>query len=1791
MPRSPLTVLHLSDVQFGMNHRFAGAEAVGPDELYNTLLARVIEDLTSLRDEDNTRLRPDLLLLTGDLAERGRKSEFDDALQFVGGLTEFLGLGRNQVVLVPGNHDVNRHLCASYFESCAGNDERPEEPFWPKWSHFVSMFRQFYGDTPGVSMTADQPWSFFEVPNLEVVVAGLNSTMKESHRQEDHYGWVGEAQLHWFAGQLEPYRERGWWRFAAVHHNVRRAPVRDDENLRDEERFRARLGPLVHAIFHGHTHDGKLDWLNHKVPIFATGSAAVKADAQPPEIPNQYQVVQLWPNCFKRWTRTYVPAQLRWVGDTRASERGDSWLSMERLTFDLPPARPAGMAGNGEVALSVHHEIERPQDDLLGRIDRICRLRERNHAQIERLTVGRPPLEYLRVSAGDDLFQRVYAVGAIAGQVTVEQLDLFLRRVHQRYLEDDPGTRSILIATGIIPPSLLDAARRQHVDLVSLAEFQGLLDLRPYLAKQMAELATDSAYDPALYIPQRLQFEEGHELKEATDAVDAVWHWLQDPRGRFVVILGDNGTGKTFLLRQLARRIAADDPGIFPILIQMRSLERSHSLEELLSQHFGRLGMDFSPAKFRYMLEQGRVILLADGFDELAVRTTYHEAARQFDTLLQAGVGAAKVVITSRRQHFSSDEEAGMHVGTVGTVAGRKIGLLQPFDRGQIDEFLKRSCAGAEMASWRLKLIERVETLMGLSENPRLLRFVVDLPQGKLEDAAGGRGTVRLAEIYQLLLDRWLVNEEQRVALKVGSRNLTHDDRLRAATALALLLWEKASATASLAEIEEEAAEIVQTLKEGSLDPETAAFQIGSGTFFVRDERGRFSFVHQSILEWLVAREAACELAAGRGARMLLGREMSPLMVEFFCDLAGSDAAAAWARAALAALNTPEATQTNARQILRSLGEGVARFEATLAFIKGVFPESPAFTIDLYLASAQQMDIRRSMADSARLVTEEALSYGSRLPNELKADVALPPWEAELLTEMFAPRPLIFVQGVPGCGKTSTLSFLMAYCRRLPWKTGEGHFGYRHVILPIDLQDQPDDLKQIGEPGNQRQEQSLRLLAGLGDLLDRLLESTLSPQQLSVVVKRAFFRTDRELPATHMTQTAAIRRLMAVRLKGMQADQELIWKSVRSALKSGSVHDQVVAYFLLLQELANIQRLDQGRPLIVAIDGLDYFPQYLQLDLLRTLETVAYGAGERSLSIVVIGRLSTATRHSGTLDGLDAYRIHFQGPDPVDLVFFRLSTVLLNPRDADRWKNIPDSERDDLRRRMWYLWEQLVNPASQFSRLLSGLAGTNGRLGYRFARWWLTSPRLTHGRAAKDAAGEGLVEQPIVFALLLRFAQAVAREISVDEPIEQIDGWEELVADRFFRRLLGIMIDNFIVRTCDSQTGKLPHARALLGDRLREHLAGFMTDESAAYLRARANAPVAAAVYDACRVLTRDNSVERSRRLERALKEKERTLRGRLVRIVASDIFLAQGLCFWLIEGAVRGAAATSRGAAEGGFFELLPNQVRCFKRAPRPTRWESESILLSPDSRRTRSAINIFSADGKTLSPVALHVLCLLEDSEQGVEAIVVRNRLKAWGFDDHQTMQALSDMLDVDHRLIFATKAFGHGLEGWADSYQRIVISSAGSSYLKAVAARPAYIQWALLEPRALYEQLGGEGIEKLSKTMSGRLELVLKGLHLISADESDRLRKLSWVDFERSLSPLSWIFFPSLRRFIRDSSYLRGSKARGIGGKFLAFANELRAERVEAFGVFPEDWDYCLADAELEFREQFGSEQQEE
>jgi len=178
------------------------------------------------------------------------------------------------------------------------------------------------------------------------------------------------------------------------------------------------------------------------------------------------------------------------------------------------------------------------------------------------------------------------------------------------------------------PEELAEEAWRHGVRLVSFIEYQGILDLRACVERQTKRLAGDRVYPPGLYVPQRNTLLDGGDGPR-DDLLGEVMGWMRSPQGRFVLVLGDFGRGKTFLLHELARRMPEELPHLVPLLVELRALEKARGLDELVAQHLTAAGENrFDLPAFRYMLREGRVALLFDGFDELAFRVTYDRAAR-----------------------------------------------------------------------------------------------------------------------------------------------------------------------------------------------------------------------------------------------------------------------------------------------------------------------------------------------------------------------------------------------------------------------------------------------------------------------------------------------------------------------------------------------------------------------------------------------------------------------------------------------------------------------------------------------------------------------------------------------------------------------------------------------------------------------------------------------------------------------------------------------------------------------------------------------------------------------------------------------------------------------------------------------------------------------------------------------------------------------------------------------------------------------------------------------------------
>ncbi|WP_219463953.1 TIR domain-containing protein [Nonomuraea rhizosphaerae] len=827
--RESLSVLHVGGPRFGRALPDPG-EPFTPEDMQ----ARIWADLTSMYDRGMPR--PDLMVVSGDLTESGSLGQFGQATRFLTDLRLLIGLEPHRLVIVPGPRDVTKAAASAYFMTCEADDVAPQPPYWPKWRHFAGLFGEVYQGLDDRVFDGGQPWTLFEVPDLKVAVAGLNSTMAMSHLERDAYPMLGEAQAAWFAERLRPYEESGWLRLGAAGH--------PPAALRDAPAYERLLARRLNLLFQG------------------AGEAAEGAVAAPRS--GHHQVVEISAGGMRVW----LPE------GERPERVAGEWRSA-RTTFAGPGAG-APPASVPEPAL-VGPEPS-PVDLLLDRITEVCEARH-ERARIRRSAT------HLVVTHPEDGFVRQTMIGAHVGELDAAGAEAFARQAHAADLAAE------LVYQGPPPArALRDELMRRGVRLRSFTEFQGLLDLSGYVAEQTVRLTHDRRYPPGLYVPQRYRELDRPGQQVKNGLTDELMRLLSADHGRFLLVLGDFGHGKTFALRELARRIPAELPHLTPILIELRALDKAHSVDALVAAHLASHGEEFIDLKaFRYLLRQGRIVLLFDGFDELVTRLTYDRAADHLATLLSAAEDKAKIVVASRTQHFKSHSQVLTSLGEmVGVLPQRRVIGVEDFTHDQIRSYLANRFDDGDEAAARMSLMEGIKDLLGLAQNPRMLSFIADLDADRLRTVAGARHTISPALLYEEILGSWLAFEERRARMPGSPTPLTAEELWRGVTELALRLWDSGESLLGVDELTE-FAEKLTDLAGGQLTAEHAAHAMGSGSLLVRTEEGMFGFIHSSVMEWLIARHIAANMD------VLSRRPLSALTVEFLCDLADVPALRAWA--------------------------------------------------------------------------------------------------------------------------------------------------------------------------------------------------------------------------------------------------------------------------------------------------------------------------------------------------------------------------------------------------------------------------------------------------------------------------------------------------------------------------------------------------------------------------------------------------------------------------------------------------------------------------------------------------------------------------------------------------------------------------------------------------------------------------------------------------------------------------------------------------------------------------------
>lgn len=331
--KRPLTILHLSDIQFGYS---CSGKALYEEA--KRLASIIIADLKSMQLAYN--IVPNVIVVSGDLAETSTPSQYKAARIFLDGLRRAMNISSASVIIVPGNHDISWTLSRRLLAGRRVTDP-PDSSIHKA---LLSRFHKFARESNYATPHSEGRARIHLCRELSTLFLLIDTTLNETHRRGSHYGTFHKTDIQnalKFADEND--KDRKLLRIAICHHNP--LPEIDGSDcLKDGARLNQALAQSGFALLlHGHIHQSKsfsIAKLGGKsIAMCSTGRTACEEDYY--EMwPPTYQLLVTDPSGL---SSSYLIARRR-----SSSQSGSIWFSDPTLTdtqlgivpFHIGPENP-----------------------------------------------------------------------------------------------------------------------------------------------------------------------------------------------------------------------------------------------------------------------------------------------------------------------------------------------------------------------------------------------------------------------------------------------------------------------------------------------------------------------------------------------------------------------------------------------------------------------------------------------------------------------------------------------------------------------------------------------------------------------------------------------------------------------------------------------------------------------------------------------------------------------------------------------------------------------------------------------------------------------------------------------------------------------------------------------------------------------------------------------------------------------------------------------------------------------------------------------------------------------------------------------------------------------------------------------------------------------------------------------------------------------------------------------------------------------------------------------------------
>lgn len=348
---------------------------------------------------------------------------------------------------------------------------------------------------------------------------------------------------------------------------------------------------------------------------------------------------------------------------------------------------------------------------------------------------------------------------------------------------------------------------------------------------------------------------------------EVVADFLEDETSQALLLLGEYGCGKTsfcrFLTYTLIKEYQLNNNNYLPIFIPLRDYSKTPSIDDMLTSLFiNKYHINNgSILVFRQLIKYGRVVLIFDGFDEIAKRVNYDIKFEAYKEICKYAVGNTRIIMTCRPNFFQDQKEykkifekSYLHYepGDINDAQFERE-YIAGFTEEQILDFIYSyemdiNASGIEIEKF-CEIIQATHDLSDLAKRPFLLNIIVKtLPKILAGKGKLGNRIINTANLYKDYTDTWLDREEIK-----GKTLIKSSDKRAFCEQLAFELFINNCSLIHFSDLQKSIRHYFKNLTNIE-EIDYFSHDIQNCSFLNSDGNGNYGFAHKSFMEYFVAK-------------------------------------------------------------------------------------------------------------------------------------------------------------------------------------------------------------------------------------------------------------------------------------------------------------------------------------------------------------------------------------------------------------------------------------------------------------------------------------------------------------------------------------------------------------------------------------------------------------------------------------------------------------------------------------------------------------------------------------------------------------------------------------------------------------------------------------------------------------------------------------------------------------------------------------------------------------------------